>query len=62
MKDKLMKCFTKEEWKEYRHKRYEKEKESRLDYQREYYQQHKQKIQKQARNRYRIKCGLKAEE
>lgn len=56
---KPIKEFTSEDWKNYNHKRYEKEKESRLKYQSEYYQKHKSEIQKKANNRYRIKCGLK---
>ena len=62
MKEKLIKCFTKEELKEYRHKRYEKERKQRLEYQKNYYEKNKEIIQKQARNRYRVKCGLKVKE
>ena len=59
MNDKLFKTFTPEELKEYNHERYEKEKEKRLNYQKEYYQKHKEEIKKKAENRYKIKCGLR---
>ena len=58
MNDKLIKQFTAEEMTEYRHKRYLKEKQQRLDYQKQYYQKHKLEIQNKANKRYRIKCGL----
>ena len=38
--------------------RYLKERKERLEYQKNYYQTHKEEIKKKARNRYRIKCGL----
>lgn len=59
LKNKLFKTFTPEELKEYNHKRYEKEKEKRLDYQKKYYKKHKEEIKKKAQNRYKIKCGLR---
>lgn len=59
MKDKLFKTFTDEEIKAYYHRRYEREKEKRLNYQKEYYQKHKEEIKKKAENRYKIKCGLR---
>lgn len=55
---KIIKDFTAAELAAYNHKRYEKDKERRLEYQKEYYQKHKLEIQKKANNRYRIKCGL----
>ena len=58
MKEKLIKCFTPEDWKKYNHDRYEREKQTRLEYQREYYQKNKNRIKKKAGERYRIKCGL----
>ena len=58
LKDKLIKQFTAEEMAEYRHKRYMKEKQQRLEYQKRYYQEHKKQIQKKALNRYRVKCRL----
>lgn len=58
MNDKLIKQFTTEEMQEYRHKRYEKDRKHRLDYQKEYYQKHKAELQKKGRNYYRKKCGL----
>lgn len=58
MNDKPIKQFTPDDWKEYNHDRYEKDKKHRLEYQKEYYQKHKTKILKKANNRYRIKCGL----
>ena len=58
---KLIKEFTKEDWREYNHKRYEKDKKHRLEYQSEYYQKHKLELQKKGRNKYRIKCGLRLE-
>ena len=59
LKDKLFKTFTDEEIKAYYHRRYEREKEKRLNYQKEYYQKHKEEIKKKAENRYKIKCGLR---
>lgn len=59
LKDKLIKQFTAAELAEYNHKRYEKKKEVRLQYQKEYYQKHKKEILIKAENRYRKKCGLK---
>ena len=59
MNDKLIKQFTAEEIAEYRHKRYEKKKEARLQYQKEYYQKHKKEILLKSEKRYRKKCGLK---
>lgn len=59
MKDKLFKTFTDEEIKAYYHRRYEREKKKRLNYQKEYYQKHKEEIKKKAENRYKIKCGLR---
>lgn len=59
--NKLIKQFTAEDWKQYNHKRYELDKDYRLQYQKQYYQQHKIELRKKARNRYRIKCGLKEE-
>ena len=59
MKDKLFKTFTDEEIKAYYHRRYEREKVKRLNYQKEYYQKHKEEIKKKAENRYKIKCGLR---
>ena len=53
--------LTPEELKEYNHKRYEKEKEKRLNYQKEYYKKHKEEIKKKTENRYKIKCGLRIE-
>lgn len=61
MKDKLFKTFTDEEIKAYYHRRYEREKEKRLNYQKEYYEKHKEEIKKKAENRYKIKCGLRIE-
>ena len=58
MKDKLFKCFTPEELKEYNHRRYEEAREARLKYQREYYKKNKIRIKTKANKRYRIKCGL----
>lgn len=58
MTKKLFKDFTAVELAAYNHKRYEKDKEHRLQYQKEYYQKHKSELQKKANNRYRIKCGL----
>lgn len=55
---KPIKEFTPDDWKEYRHKRYEKDKKRRLDYQKEYYKKNEDKIKQKANNRYRIKCGL----
>ena len=51
MNEKLIKQFTPEEMKEYRRKRYEKEKEKRLKYQKEYYQKHIAEIKKKSRNK-----------
>ena len=59
---KLFKCFTPEEKAEYYHKRYEKDRERRLQYRKEYYQKHKEEIKKRNRNYYKIKCGLKIED
>lgn len=56
--NKPIKCFDSDDWKEYNHKRYEKEKEKRLKYQKEYYEKNKIKIKINTRKRYRIKCGL----
>ena len=55
---KMIKCFTPEELTDYNHKRYEKDKKHRLEYQKEYYLKHKQEIKRKANNRYRVKCGL----
>lgn len=52
--------MTKEEYKEYRHQNYIKHKTARTEYQKMYYREHKSEILKKHRNRYRIKCGLKA--
>lgn len=57
----MIKCFTPDDWKEYNHKRYEKDKKHRLEYQKEYYEKHKEEIKKKAGNRYKIKCGLRIE-
>ena len=59
LNDKLFKTFTPEEIKEYNHRRYEKARETRLKYQKEYYQKHKARIKENANKRYRIKCGLR---
>ena len=59
MSNKLTKCFDSDDWKEYNHKRYEKYKKSRLEYQRKYYLAHKEEIKKRNRNYYKIKCGLR---
>ena len=59
MNKKLFKTFTDEEVKEYYHRRYERDKEKMLKYQKEYYQKHKEEIKKKAENRYKIKCGLR---
>ena len=61
LKDKLFKCFTPEEKAEYNHRRYEKEKKSRLEYQKGYYQRNRERIKNKANERYRIKCGLRIE-
>ena len=58
---KPIKDFNADDWREYRHKRYEREKEKRLEYQKRYYQNHKSELQKKGRNYYRIKCGLRIE-
>lgn len=58
MKDKLIKQFTAAELADYNHKRYEKDKKHRLEYQKKYYEKHNEEIKKKAENRYRIKCGL----
>lgn len=55
---KPIKEFTPEDWKEYRHKRYERDRKHRLEYQKEYYRKNEEKIKKRENNRYRIKCGL----
>lgn len=55
---KMIKCFTPDDWKEYKH---EKDKKHRLEYQKEYYEKHKEEIKKKAGNRYKIKCGLRTE-
>ena len=59
LKDKLFKTFTDEEVKAYYHRRYERDREKMLKYQKEYYEKHKDEIKKKANQRYRIKCGLK---
>lgn len=59
LNDKLFKTFTPEEIKEYNHRRYEKDRESRLKYQKEYYQKNKSRIKENANKRYKIKCGLR---
>lgn len=61
LKDKLFKTFTDEEVKAYYHRRYERDREKMLEYQKEYYQKHKKELQKKGRNYYRKKCGLKEE-
>lgn len=61
MNDKLFKTFTLNELKEYNHRRYEKDRKYRLEYQKEYYEKHKEEIKKKAGNRYKIKCGLRIE-
>lgn len=61
MNDKLFKTFTLNELKEYNHRRYEKDRKHRLEYQKEYYEKHKEEIKKKAGNRYKIKCGLRIE-
>lgn len=48
LNDKLIKQFTAEEMSQYRHKRYLKEKQYRLEYQKQYYQDHKKQIQKKS--------------
>ena len=58
MKKKLFKEFTAAELAAYNHKRYERDRNKRLQYQKEYYQKHKLELQRKANNRYRIKCGL----
>ena len=45
---KIIKDFTAAELAVYNHKRYEKDKEHRLKYQKEYYQKHKLELQKKA--------------
>lgn len=55
---KHIKDFTAAELAAYNHKRYEKDRKHRLEYQNEYYQKHKLELQRKANNRYRIKCGL----
>ena len=62
LNEKLFKTFTPEEIKEYNHRRYEKARESRLAYQKEYYQKHKARIKENANKRYRIKCGLRTKD
>lgn len=61
MNKKLFKTFTSEEVKEYYHRRYERDREKMLAYQKEYYQKHKTQIKENANKRYRIKCGLVVE-
>ena len=58
MKDKLIKQFSREELANYNHERYEREKETRLKYQKEYYKKHREEILTKAEKRYRKKCGL----
>lgn len=58
MKKKPIKDFTVDDWKEYNHERYERNRNKRLQYQHEYYLMHKEKLRLKANNRYRIKCGL----
>ena len=62
LKDKLFKTFTDEEVKAYYLRRYERDREKMLKYQKEYYQKHKEEIKKRNRNYYKIKCGLKIED
>ena len=59
LNDKLIKQFTAEELAAYNHKRYEKKKKVRLQYQKEYYKKNKAQIKEKANRRYRIKCGLR---
>ena len=57
--DKPIKEFTSEDWKQYRHDRYQKDREHRLEYQKQYYRKNQEKIKTRENNRYRIKCGLR---
>ena len=59
---KAIKDFDANDWKEYNHKRYERDRKQRLQYQHKYYLEHKEAIKKRENNRYRIKCGLKVVE
>lgn len=61
MKQKKIKEFTAAELAAYNHKRYERDRNKRLQYQKEYYRKHKLELQKKGRNYYRIKCGLRLE-
>ena len=45
---------------EYRREQYIKNREEKLKKRKEYYDQHREKINRKARARYRAKCGLKA--
>ena len=56
---KMIKWFTPDDWKEYNHKRYERDREKRLKYQREYYQKNRDRERKRHEKYYRIKCGLR---
>ena len=58
LKNKLIKQFTVTELAQYNHNRYERDKNKRLQYQKNYYENHKEEIKKKANDRYRIKCGL----
>lgn len=44
---------------ESKRKWYEKHHENALNYQKNYYDKHKEELKRKARNRYRVKCGLK---
>lgn len=45
---------------EYRRAQYMKNREETLKKQKEYYDQHREEINRKARARYRAKCGIKA--
>lgn len=58
MNEILIKCMTKEQKKAYNHQAYLKRRDSAREYAKRYYEINKDRIKKQAKKRYKIKCGL----
>lgn len=56
---KMIKEMSKEEYTLYRHNIYLKHKDKRREYQKQYYQEHRDRILADRERRYKIKCGLK---
>lgn len=58
MNEILIKCMTEEQKKVYNHQAYLKRRNKSLEYAKRYYEINKDKIKKEVKKRYKIKCGV----